>query len=72
MLGLASGVWSLLTLGYGGGGGGGGEEAAPISATPLADASLALLLLLLNHWTGRRQQLCILGLKKILKNKIPY
>ncbi len=51
MLGLASGVWSLLTLGYGGGGG--GAESPPVSVTPLADASLSLLLILLNHWTGR-------------------
>ena len=45
MLGLASGMWSLLTLGYGGGGAEGGVD------TPLADTSLALLLLLTNHAT---------------------
>jgi len=45
VLGLASGMWSLLTLGYGGGGAEGGVD------TPLADTSLALLLLLTNHAT---------------------
>ena len=49
VLGLASGVWNILTLGYGGAGeeevGEGGETA------PLAGASLRLLLLLVNHCT---------------------
>ena len=49
VLGLASGMWNLLTLGYGGGGAGrdDGEE----GDTPLADISLTLLLLLVNHCT---------------------
>lgn len=46
VLGLASGVWSLLTLGYGGAVTGEEEK-----EYPLADTSLTLLLLLVNHCT---------------------
>ncbi len=60
VLGIASGVWNILTLGYGsqppaeenGGGaaeGGGGAES--LSVKPLADASALLLLVLTNHCT---------------------
>jgi len=51
VLGLASGVWNLLTLGYGGGGGGGGKDGEEDGGAPLADISLTLLLLLVNHCT---------------------
>ena len=51
VLGLASGVWNLLTLGYGGGGGGGGQDGEEEGGAPLADISLTLLLLLVNHCT---------------------
>lgn len=46
--GLVSGLWSILTLGYGGAG---PEEQEGGSPTPLADTSLQLLLLLVNHGT---------------------
>jgi len=45
VLGLASSVWSILTLGYGSGEGGSDNEKT------LADISLSLLLLLTNHCT---------------------
>lgn len=50
VLGLASGMWNLLTLGYGGNGGSGNEDGEGGNA-PLADISLTLLLLLVNHCT---------------------
>jgi len=50
VLGLASGMWNLLTLGYGSSGGNGNEDGEGGDA-PLADISLTLLLLLVNHCT---------------------
>jgi len=50
VLGLASGMWNLLTLGYGSSGGNGNEDVEGGDA-PLADISLTLLLLLVNHCT---------------------
>jgi len=50
VLGLASGVWNILTLGYGNIGTSGTEDDGQ-STTPLADISLTLLLLLVNHCT---------------------
>ncbi len=56
VLGIASGVWSVLTLGYGSGTAAqvedtSSEEVSAQSNKPLADASLLLLLVLTNHCT---------------------
>jgi len=49
VLGLASGMWNLLTLGYGAPAT--PEEQEGGGTTPLSDTSLCLLLLLVNHCT---------------------
>jgi len=48
VLGLASGVWNILTLGYSSVA---SSETEEVSSKPLADLSLTLLLLLVNHCT---------------------
>jgi len=50
VLGLASGMWNILTLGYGNVGSETVENEG-VSTTPLSDISLSLLLLLVNHCT---------------------
>ena len=61
VLGIASGVWNILTLGYGSQPAaatssssstesGGGSDSA-VSSKPLADSALLLLLVLINHCT---------------------
>ena len=51
VLGLASGVWNILTLGYSSVNTTEPVEGEGGSTTPLADISLTLLLLLVNHCT---------------------
>jgi len=55
VFGIASGVWNILTLGYGNSGPADVSSAAGpeehISPTPMADCSLLLLLVLTNHCT---------------------
>ena len=47
VLGLASSVWSIITLGYG------NSETGEETEKTLADISLSLILLLTNHCTGQ-------------------
>ncbi|UYV69167.1 DYM, partial [Cordylochernes scorpioides] len=56
ILGLASGLWHVLTLGYGGGGGTDRAALAPADDTPLANQSLLLTLVLTNHCTNDKLQ----------------
>ena len=51
VLGLASGVWNILTLGYSSVSSTDPVEGEGGSNTPLADISLTLVLLLVNHCT---------------------